>query len=87
MLNSMESEQDKILRRMFNSKAEVLELFRLETMQLVLAYLNNYRTDLLEELISKELNPASFNLTQGKIQMIDDVLGIPRLLTSARLKQ
>ncbi len=55
-------------------------------MALVFQYLSNFRKDVLDQLINQEMKEAAFYKCQGQINMIDDILHLPELLTIAKLR-
>jgi len=82
-----ESEQAKLLRKMFQRKTQMLELFQSEAMILLLQFLSNTKADKIDELMRADLDPASFHKTQGLLQGIELVTEIPTMLEHYNLNE
>jgi hypothetical protein len=66
----------------------MLKLFQLDPrMGRILRYLSNMRSDLLDDLISNKMEVEKFYKIQGQIDIIDDILGLPKLLETSKLRE
>lgn len=61
-------------------------MFQSPQMELVFQYLSNFRKDILDQVISQPLKEAEFYKCQGQINVIDDIMGLPNLLLTAKLR-
>lgn len=56
-------------------------------MGLILQYLSSERLRILNTLVNDKMEIETFYKAQGGIQIIDDLLGLPTLLNTAKLKE